>query len=641
MKRYSHRMNFKTILLLLVWGSFPMAMAFVASPGRKHCYTARTNTVERCDCHCIKHRHRDNIAGVRQTQRRRCHYLQQKHQRYRFIGHGKQKLQASSVHHDLHSNGDITSSSPSCFSLSQKSNTNLTIFTILAATSLNLLGFTLTSPLNPTLGKHFGLPTGASFGSLTSAYPAGMLIGLFTWPRMSDVMGRKKIMSISLLGSALGLGLQSWAIWKKWSLGMFFVTRVFTGMFSGSAPVAKAFLADIGDEREREEMAMMDDGEQKRQEEGMRNGEEEEEEKGQEEKQNSSGRNKGIVAQYLGWRDAASTLSYIVGPALGGILYEVVRCWGTSPSKSSFDTSMRWLNQGRPFDGKAYAAVASEGRARALATVIGVAGLGSLIASLMVMAFVKDYRGAMKDGKHNIKKSSSQSSSQLEEAVKKDLEMISCPLGQSLWSGVATVCTISFLYHIADSTFFAFYPALLQNQMNFDAKAIGMSFTAFACVSFLCSATSLSKKIIEKAGVVNACAFGLSAIGAGLFGLSTSASNIVSESVMKLLTFAAAGLYFAGVPLYGPTIPTMLLLCVPPYQRGAVMGVDGVINTMARILTPLVMGDVHRRWGATVTFGIASASVFGSSVIALIRRFLVVKEQRKHAIATSEKSSSL
>jgi hypothetical protein len=72
-----------------------------------------------------------------------------------------------------------------------------------------------------------------------------------------------------------------------------------------------------------------------------------------------------------------------------------------------------------------------------------------------------------------------------------------------------------------------------------------------------------------------------------------------------------------------------------------VMGVDGVINTMARILTPLVMGDVYRRWGATVTFGIASASVFGSSVIALIRRFLVVKEQRKHATTTSEQSSSL
>jgi hypothetical protein len=65
------------------------------------------------------------------------------------------------------------------------------------------------------------------------------------------------------------------------------------------------------------------------------------------------------------------------------------------------------------------------------------------------------------------------------------------------------------------------------------------------------------------------------------------------------------------------------------------MGVDGVINTVARILTPLVMGDVYRRWGATVTFGIASASVFGSSIIALIRRFLVVREQRKPSTTTT------
>lgn len=445
-------------------------------------------------------------------------------------------------------------------------------------------------------------------------------------------------MVISLLGSGLGLGLQSWAIWREWSLGMFFVTRVATGIFSGSAPVAKAFLADIGDQREKEMMAM-DRERMKGMDENEKQQEPIEETTTAAGNEKSSGRGKGIVAQYLGWRDAASTLSYIVGPALGGILYEVVRCWGKSTTPKAYDSSMRWLNQGRPFDGRAYAAGA-DGRARALAAVIGVAGLGSLMASLLVMAFVKDLRtkndsGENKSESNHREESSSSQSLHLEEAAKRDLEILSCPLGKSLWTGVATVCAISFLYHIADSTFFAFYPALLQNQMNFDAKAIGMSFTAFACVSFFCSATSLSSKFIAKAGVVNACALGLSAIGAGLFGLSTSASTLVSEGVMKLLTFAAAGLYFAGVPLYGPTIPTMLLLCVPPYQRGAVMGIDGVINTLARIITPLVMGDVYRRWGATATFGIASAAVFGSSVLALIRRFIVVREQRNQADANS------
>jgi len=75
--------------------------------------------------------------------------------------------------------------------------------------------------------------------------------------------------------------------------------------------------------------------------------------------------------------------------------------------------------------------------------------------------------------------------------------------------------------------------------------------------------------LIQKFGVVNACALGLSTVGAGLLGLSVSASSLVSVGVMKFLMFGAAGLYFGGVPLYGPTIPTMLLLCVPPNQRGA------------------------------------------------------------------------
>ena len=52
----------------------------------------------------------------------------------------------------------------------------------------------------------------------------------------------------------------------------------------------------------------------------------------------------------------------------------------------------------------------------------------------------------------------------------------------------------------------------------------------------------------------------------GLLGLSLAASTGVVSAAMVVL--AAAALYFCGIPLYGPTIPTMLLLCVPPYQRG-------------------------------------------------------------------------
>jgi len=65
------------------------------------------------------------------------------------------------------------------------------------------------------------------------------------------------------------------------------------------------------------------------------------------------------------------------------------------------------------------------------------------------------------------------------------------------------------------------------------------------------------------------------------------------------------------------------------------LGINGAINTTARIISPLIMGDIYRRSGAAVTFDIASAAVFISSAIALIRRFLVVRGQRKMAVEGS------
>ena len=58
----------------------------------------------------------------------------------------------------------------------------ISVAAILASCFLNLLGFTMASPITPALGKHFALDMGASFGSLTSAYPLGMLVGLLFWP---------------------------------------------------------------------------------------------------------------------------------------------------------------------------------------------------------------------------------------------------------------------------------------------------------------------------------------------------------------------------------------------------------------------------------------------------------------------------
>jgi Major Facilitator Superfamily len=124
-------------------------------------------------------------------------------------------------------------------------NFNWSIAALLISAFLNLLGFTMAGPITPALGQHFGLTVGASFGSLTSAYPLGMLFGLFLWPSLSDRWGRPPVITFTLLGTGLGLAAQAYIVATNRSLWMFLVSRVITGSFAGSSPVSKAYLADV------------------------------------------------------------------------------------------------------------------------------------------------------------------------------------------------------------------------------------------------------------------------------------------------------------------------------------------------------------------------------------------------------------
>ena len=345
-------------------------------------------------------------------------------------------------------------------------------------------------------------------------------------------------MMISLFGSSIGLALQSACIFvRHLPLTYFLSSRVITGVFSGCAPVAKAYLADVGDKT-------------------------------------------GNLATYLAWRDAASTLAYILGPVCGGILFELLRLRGVTGTIGSATGSVA---ASAAASGSS-AAIASQ----ALGYVIGISALGSFLATILILSFVQDLptrsssnvngsdgnnssistkkegniQQLQQEGKHNdiIGNDDQQKQKQ------NDYEIIACPLGTKLWTGVATVCIISFLYHVADSTFFAFFPALLQNKLQLDARQIGLVFTMLSTITFCFSATSMSSKLISKIGVVNTCALGLTAVGAGLTALSAAAAT--TTAITSFLVVGAAALYFCGVPLYGPTIPTMLLQCVPPYQRG-------------------------------------------------------------------------
>ncbi|KAL7514234.1 hypothetical protein ACHAXN_012974 [Cyclotella atomus] len=439
-----------------------------------------------------------------------------------------------------------------------KRNGDLSVPAVLFASFLNLLGFTMASPIQPALGDHFSLPMGASFGSLSSAYPLGMMFGVFMWPTLSDVIGRKIVMTLTLFGSGMGLLLQSWAVSNHWTLEQFLATRVLTGCFAGNSPISKAYLADRGSEG-----------------------------------------NKRDLTKYLAWKDASSTMAFIVGPVLGGLLYR--------GGKNGLD------NTG------------------GLSFVIRFSAMCSLVASLSVATFMK----SKDSNKETAARQSAGEDNHLD--AKKSEELIACPLGTKLWTGVATVACVSALYHAADSTFFAFFPSLLQKKLQLDTGSIGLAFTSFAFISFAMSAF-VSSRFIQRYGPVASCATGLGTIATALFTLSYVAfrSTGVGIGASAVIILAAAGFYYTGVPLYGPTVPTMLLQCVPPKRRGAVMGFDGTVNTIARVISPLIMGDIHKRRGAGWCFGVAGCYALTAASLAVLRRWTVL---RKDFVTSRAKTS--
>ena len=104
---------------------------------------------------------------------------------------------------------------------------------------IDLLGFGIIIPLMPFYATHFG----------ASAFEVGMLATSFSlmqflfaplWGRWSDVIGRRPVILIGLLGSAvsyLTFGLAE-------SLSLLFVSRCLAGLAGANIPTAQAFIAD-------------------------------------------------------------------------------------------------------------------------------------------------------------------------------------------------------------------------------------------------------------------------------------------------------------------------------------------------------------------------------------------------------------
>jgi len=159
----------------------------------------------------------------------------------------------------------------------------VSLLTILA---IDATSFGLVLPLLPQLVGAAG--TGAAIittdpglmrGSMLAIFPLMSMFGTAVLGYASDKWGRKRILALSLFGSAAGLGLTSVAILSH-SLLWLIMGRALTGVLGASQPLAQATVTDIAPP---ERKALM-----------------------------------------LGWVAVAMTVGMLAGPLVGGLL---VRPW--------------------------------------------------------------------------------------------------------------------------------------------------------------------------------------------------------------------------------------------------------------------------------------------------------------------------
>jgi DHA1 family tetracycline resistance protein-like MFS transporter len=145
---------------------------------------------------------------------------------------------------------------------------------ILAIVFVDLLGFSLILPLVPFYAERFGASNTVT-GLLVASYAAAQFLGAPFLGRLSDRFGRRPVLIVSILGTAVGFVMLGLAR----SLAMLFASRILDGLTGGNVSVAQAYISDITDRDSR--------------------------------------------ARAFGFVGAAFGLGFIIGPVVGGLLYGV------------------------------------------------------------------------------------------------------------------------------------------------------------------------------------------------------------------------------------------------------------------------------------------------------------------------------
>lgn len=153
-----------------------------------------------------------------------------------------------------------------------KKNKNLWILVFICV--INSLGFGIIVPLIYPYGKQFGI-TEQTLGLLTASFSIAQFFATPVLGSLSDKYGRKPILIISLIGTAISFVLFAQAR----SLVMLFAARILDGITGGNISVAQAMVSDTSTPEDR-------------------------------------AKNFGIIGSAFGF-------GFVIGPAIGGVLSKI------------------------------------------------------------------------------------------------------------------------------------------------------------------------------------------------------------------------------------------------------------------------------------------------------------------------------
>ena len=105
---------------------------------------------------------------------------------------------------------------------------------------IDLMGFGIVIPLLPIYAERMHASAAAA-GWLIGVYSLMQLVFAPRWGALSDRIGRRPVLLVSLSASALSYLLLA----SAWSLPMLFVARVLAGIAGANIPVAQAYIADV------------------------------------------------------------------------------------------------------------------------------------------------------------------------------------------------------------------------------------------------------------------------------------------------------------------------------------------------------------------------------------------------------------